>query len=121
MKSLLTIFTLLLSVSVAYAENKEITLSCKIHNYEIITDTFIIKPDNNEIYWVNELKSLPIKNIDEGNIYFIGERSVLRTGKNNYISKVKTYFRINRVSGEIYLGNGSILPKGICTNVTKVF
>ena len=105
----------------AHAENNEITLSCKIYNYETITDTFIIKLDKNEIYWVNELKRLPIKNIDEGNIYFVGERSVLRTGKSNYISKVETYFRINRLNGEIYLGNGSIIPKGICTNVTKVF
>lgn len=112
MRIIQVLATLILLSGTTHANSEEITYSCQIVGYETVHDSFIIKPSKNEVYWVNENKRIPITKIDEGNIEFIGVRSVLRIGEKNFISNVETVFRINRVTGELYIGGNETNSKG---------
>jgi len=103
-------------------DNREISMACRWILYGEQEESFVFNLDKNEVYWVNENKRLPLKEINEGRIVFEGVRSSLEVSDGKIQNNVPLIFIIDRVTGKLDI-KGIAIPSGYrnaCATVEKI-
>ncbi|MDC1097965.1 hypothetical protein OAT46_05855 [Gammaproteobacteria bacterium] len=86
-------------------KRKQISLVCQYQTYSNGMFSFIVDLEAMKVSWVDQsalTKVMPIIELTEGHIGFIGKAERIHMGKDDYRT-VKIFFRIQRLSGGMQL------------------